>query len=134
MSSPEIEVDALLADPDEALRRWYAGYLAGEEDPDLILSGGHLPSPAKIQEFFAQWLHSHRNQLQRLLCEQVRYARLSDRTKQLSELALIALIAGTLSKAGTNDMVVDPLATAAVLVTRRHLDSLCGAVPPVATA
>ncbi|MGI5148638.1 hypothetical protein ACQEVC_20035 [Plantactinospora sp. CA-294935] len=130
MSPSEPEIRALLADPGEALRLWYAQYLAAEEDPDLILAGGGRPSPGQLAEFFDRWLDSSRDRLRIVLCERLRYARLGERSKQVGEVALVGLVATLLTDVAA-ELVIDPLSTAAVLVVRRRLDTLC---PPDAVA
>lgn len=131
MPVSEAEIRALLADPDEMLRRWYARYQSSEEDPELILTSGG-PSPRQIGQLFDRWFDSCRDRLRDLLCHQLGYARLSEGGKQLGEVALIALVATLLSDVAS-ELVVDPLSTAAVLVTRRRLDTLCAATEPPGT-
>ncbi|MFY1672199.1 hypothetical protein ACN27G_19895 [Plantactinospora sp. WMMB334] len=129
LSPSEAEIRALLADPDEALRRWYAQYLAAEEEPDLILAGGGRPG--QLGEFFDGWLKESRDRLRVVLCERLRYARFSERGKQLGEVALVGLVATLLTDVAA-ELVIDPLSTAAVLVIRRQLDTICppGAATP----
>ena len=129
MPASEAEIRTLLADPDETLRRWYAQYLAAEEDPELILTAGGVPAPGQIGDLFDRWLNGCKARLRIALCERLRYARFGERGKQLGEVALVALVATLLTDVAA-ELVVDPLSTAAVLVTRRQLDNLCAAVPP----
>lgn len=126
MPPSEAEIRVLLADPDEALRRWYAQFLAAEEDPDLILTDGGTPEPGQIAPVFDRWVDSVRARLRGVLCERLRYGRLGDRGKQLGEVALIALVATLLTDVAA-ELVIDPLSTAAVLVIRRQLDGICPA-------
>lgn len=103
--------------------------MAPAEDPDLILSSGQIPAPREIGELFNRWFEGSRIQLRAALCERLRYARLSEGTKQVTEIALVALVATLLTDVAS-DLLIDPVTTAAVLVTRRRLDALCAAPAP----
>lgn len=129
MSASEAEIRALLADPDDLLRRWYRQYLAAEEDPELILTAGAAPPPQQIGQLFDRWFEGCRSLLRTTLCERLRYARLGEGSRQLGEVALVALVTTLLNDVAA-ELVVDPLSTAAVLITRRRLDHLCAADPP----
>lgn len=125
----EAEIRALLADPDETLRRWYARYQAPEEDPKLIFTSSDDLPPHQIAQLFDRWYGGCRERLRAVLCARLRYAQLGERGKQLGEVALVALVATLLTDVAA-ELVVDPLSTAAVLITRRQLDNLCAADPP----
>lgn len=129
MPASEADIHRMLADPDETLRRWYARYLTAEEDPELILTSGDEPSPEQLGKLFDRWFDGCRERLRVALCQRLHYARLGERGKQLGEVALVALIA-TLLRDVAAELIVDPLSTAAVLVTRRRLDDLCAGHPP----
>lgn len=131
LPASEAEIRALLADPDETLRRWYAQYQAAQEDPELILTAGAGPSPRQIGLLFDRWFDGCQERLRDTVCQRLRYARLGERGKQLGEVALVALVATLLNDIAA-ELVVDPLSTAAVLVARRQLDNLCAAEPPAA--
>lgn len=125
----EAEIRGMLADPDETLRRWYAQYLAAEEDPELILTAGDGPSPGQLGNLFDRWFDGCRDRLRVALCHRLHYARLGERGKQLGEVAMVALVTTLLHDVAA-ELIVDPLSTAAVLVTRRRLDDLCAGHPP----
>lgn len=128
MPPSEAEIRTLLADPDKTLRLWYARYQAPEEDPELILTAGAGPSPQQIGPLFDRWFDGCRDRLRGVLCQRLRYARLGEGSRQLGEVALIALVTTLLNDVAA-DLVIDPLSTAVVLVARRRLDGLCAESP-----
>ncbi|WP_436521937.1 hypothetical protein [Actinoplanes sp. HUAS TT8] len=113
-----------IEDPDLALKTWYASYVSPDADPDLILTSGDDPDPNNLRDFFDRWFSKFEGQLRVAICQGLRYERLGSGSKQLGEVALVAAVAALLAhQSGT--IPVDPVATAAVLVTRRKLDKLC---------
>lgn len=122
---------ALLENQDETLARWFRSFMSTEE-PDLILTGGQ-PSAGRVGEVFDRWCRRSREQLRRLLCDQLRYRTLTADQRSYGEVATVAVVAACLV-ASPLPQAVDPVATAVLLVTRRSLDGLCDGAPPAAPA
>lgn len=115
--------DDLSNNPDEALRRWYQGYLA-PANSDSQLTGGSFPPLNRIGEIFDRWFDRRRDDLRALLCGKLGYAGVDSRKKDVAGISTVAVISATLASAHFA-AEIDPLATAAVLVSRHLLDSLC---------
>jgi hypothetical protein len=131
MKPSEDEIRHLLDNREEALARWYERLMA-VDDEGLILAGGYQPPAARLQEIFDRWFARRRGQLRELLCSRLGYAEVSETRKELGEIAAVTIVT-TLLASASDQLQVDPLATAAVLVSRRYLDLLCREVAPVAS-
>jgi hypothetical protein len=113
----------LIDDPDEALARWYQGFMA-PANADSTLTGGALPTAGKIGEIFDQWFERRRTDLRAVLCEKLRYGKLTGGRREAAEITTIAVVSAALVSSHLAGQV-DPVATAVVLMSRRSLDRLC---------
>ncbi len=113
----------LIEDPDEALLQWYQGFMAPASD-DNVLTGGPIPTIGQIGQIFDQWFERRRDELRRLLCDKINYVKLTDNKRETLEVSMVAVISAALLSTHLAGQI-DPVATAAVLLTRRSLDRLC---------
>lgn len=122
----DADIEQLLADQDGALRRWYVS-VTPSADPNLVLtSGSGDPSNRRIRELFNSWFARRRDGLQRVICDDLGYRRVSQNRKGVGETALVAAVSSALTISPWADQI-DPVATAAILVSTRMLDTLCSA-------
>lgn len=119
----EDDIRGLLEDPEQALRRWYVA-VTPTKDPALVLTGGGGPSLRRIREVFDEWFSRRREDFRIIICEQLRYAQVAENTKEIGEISLVAVVSSALA-ASTWGSQIDPIATAAILVSTRVLNSLC---------
>jgi hypothetical protein len=119
----EENIRGLLEDPERALRQWYVS-VTPTKDPELVLTGGGGPSANRIREIFDEWLSRRREDFRIVICEQLRYAQAKGDAKEIGEISLVAVVSSALaaSKWGSQ---IDPIATAAILVSTRILNRLC---------
>lgn len=115
-------IDSLLRDQDEALRVWYQRLNATGSD-DLILTGGVRVTPERIRGIFERWFQRNRSRLQTLICGHLKFGKVGELGKDVGEAALVALIVKAL--ATDDSLLIDPTATAVVLVCSHYLDALC---------
>lgn len=119
----EDHIRILLEDPALALRQWYVS-MTPTKDPDLVLTGGVGPSERRIREIFDTWVTRRREDLKLLVCERLRYAKLSEDTKNFGQIGLIAAVSSALSASSLGSQI-DPVATAVILVSTQVLNRLC---------
>lgn len=119
----EENIRGLLEDPEQALRQWYVS-VTPTKDPELVLTGGAGPSPRRIREIFDEWLFRRREDFRAIICEQLGYAQVEEKTKDIGEVALVAIVSSALA-ASPWGAQIDPIATAVILVSTRALNSLC---------
>jgi len=121
------EIRKLLDDSDQALRQWYIS-VTPTKNPELVLTGGAGPSSSRMREIFDGWVARRRDALRTIICEDLGYSKLSRKARQISEISIVASVSSALAVSPWKDQI-DPLATAAILVSTRALDTLC---PPTA--
>lgn len=117
------DIRGLLEDPEQALRQWYVS-VTPVKDPGLVLTGGGGPSSRRMREIFDEWFSRRRADFRKVICEQLRYAQAEDRTKEMGEIALVTIVSSALA-ASPWGAQIDPIATAAILVSTRALNGLC---------
>jgi hypothetical protein len=118
-------VEALIEDPDEALRQWYRGFMAPAGEGN-VLTGGPIPPIGQIGEIFDRWLERRQDQLRVAICEKLRYAQLNSNKREAVEISTVAVVSAALLSTHFAAQI-DPVATAVVLLSRRSLDRLCDA-------
>lgn len=116
-------VQHLIEDPNEALQRWYRSFMA-PANQESTLTGGSLPSLSQIGEIFDHWFERRRADLRALLCQKLKYIKLHPRTRESVEIATVAAVSAVLASSHLAGQV-DPVTTAALLMSRRSLDRLC---------
>jgi hypothetical protein len=119
----EDDIRGLLEDPEQALRQWYIS-VTPSKDPELVLTGGAGPSPRRMREIFDEWFSRRREDFKKVICERLGYAQVEDNTKDMGEIALVAIVSSALA-ASPWGAQIDPIATAAILVSTRALNGLC---------
>jgi hypothetical protein len=119
----EDDIRRLLEDPEQALRQWYVS-VTPSKDPELVLTGGAGPSPRRIREIFNEWFSRRREDFREVICERLGYSQLGDSTKDMGEIALVAIVSSALAGSPWGSQI-DPMATATILVTTRALNGLC---------
>lgn len=117
------DFQALIADPDRALEQWYQGFMS-PANGESTLTGGPLPSFNRIGVIFEQWVERRRDELRSLLCEKLRYIQLQPARREAMEIAVVAAVSALIASSHLANQV-DPVATAALLLSRRSLDGLC---------
>jgi hypothetical protein len=117
------EIATLLRSPDAALLKWYVSVTRPKDD-HLILAGGRAPSTSRIGEIFDQWFERRWSDIRDLVCARLGYERTRARGREVGEAALVAIVASALMATHLAGQI-DPLATAAILVSRRSLDNRC---------
>lgn len=117
------DLQALISDPNKALEQWYRGFMS-PANGESTLTGGPLPSFDKIGIIFEQWVERRRDELRSLLCEKLRYARLQPARREAMEITIVAAMSTLIATSHLANQV-DPVATAALLLSRRSLDGLC---------
>jgi hypothetical protein len=117
------EVQALMADPDGALRQWYQTFMAPAND-ESVLTGGPIPPLAQIGEIFDKWFERRRADLRTALCDKLRYAKLESHRRETIEISTVAIVEAALISSHLAGQI-DPVATAVVMMSRRSLDRLC---------
>jgi hypothetical protein len=119
----EDNIRGLLEDPEQAFRQWYVS-VTPTKDPELVLTGGGGPSLRRIREVFDEWFSRRREDFRIVICEQLRYAQVAENTKEISEISLVAVVSSALAASPWGSQI-NPIATAAILVSTRVLNSLC---------
>jgi len=118
------DVQILISDPDQALIQWYQGFMSPASG-ESTLTGGPLPSLDKLGSIFEQWVDRRRDDLRSLLCEKFGYIRMQPVRREVMEITVVAAISAVIASSHLGGQV-DPVATAALLLSRRSLDGLCG--------
>lgn len=118
------DVQYLIDDPDEALQRWYQTFMTSAND-ESTLTGGLLPPLSQIGEIFDQWVERRQADLRAVLCDKLRYVKLRQGARETVEITTVAVVSAALISSHLAGQI-DPVATAAVLMSRRSLDRLCG--------
>ena len=117
------DIQVLISDPDQALQQWYQGFMS-PANTGSTLTGGPLPSLEKISDVFEQWFERRRNELRSLLCEKLQYMKLQPARRETLEITIVATVSALIAASHFGNQV-DPVATAALLLSRRSLDGLC---------
>lgn len=120
------DIEALISDQDMALQQWYQGFMS-PANPESTLTGGPHPSFEKISDIFQQWFERRRNELRGLLCEKLQYMKLQPARLETLEITIVATVSTIIATSHLSGQV-DPVATAALLLSRRSLDELCDKV------
>lgn len=120
-------IEELISDPDKALQQWYEGFMAPANN-EGTLTGGPLPSLQSIGSIFEQWFERRREDLRLLLCEKLQYIKMQPGRREAMEIAIVAAVSAIIASSHLGSQV-DPVATAALLLSRRSLDGLCDKIP-----
>ena len=92
----EDAIRRLLDDPQQALRRWYVA-VTPAANPDLVLTGGAGPSDNRIRVMFEGWVARRHGDLRVIICDNLGYGRISQNSKDLGEIALVAAVSSALT-------------------------------------
>lgn len=121
------EIQELISDQDKALRQWYQGFMAPAND-GYTLTGGPLPSLRDIGAIFDKWFERRREELRILLCEKLQYMKIRPGGREALEITVVGTVASIIASSHLAHQV-EPVATAALLLSRRSLDGLCNKAP-----
>lgn len=80
---------------------------------------------SQIGEIFDQWVERRQADLRAVLCDKLRYVKLRQGARETVEITTVAVVSAALISSHLAGQI-DPVATAAVLMSRRSLDRLCG--------
>jgi hypothetical protein len=128
LQASDEDIAKLLNDQDVTLEQWFDRFMVTEE-PDLVLAGGERPPPHRIREIFDRWFERSQDRLRHLLCGRLGYGELSQAERSTREITVVAVVASAIAVSPMPE-AVDPMLTAALLVSRQKLDTLCDGYQP----